>query len=81
MGLAMKPNFGTGAKTHAVSGFAGKHKVNVGLLIQSILGTNRYYLSMINDRGIYVSSYPILDTKLKKIIENDFWILTNRNLN
>ena len=53
---AMKPIFGTGATTHAVRGFAGKHKVNIGLVIQSIPGTDKYYLSIINDRDIHFLS-------------------------
>src|SRR6056300_107 len=81
MGLAMKPIFGTEAKTHAVRGFAGKHKVNVGLVIQSIPGTDKYYLSIINDRGIHVSSYSLSETKLRQLIKNDFWVLTKRNFN
>ena len=76
IGLAMQPIFGTGAKTHPIRGFAGKHKVNVGLVIQSISGTENYYLSIINDRGIHVSSYSISQKKLRKIIKNNFWILT-----
>lgn len=77
----MKPIFGTGAKTHAVRGFAGKHKVNVSLVIQSIPGTDKYYLSILNDRGIHVSFYSISETKLRQLIKNDFWVLTKRNFN
>ena len=57
MGLAMMPIFGTGVKSHAVRGFAGKYKVNVGLVIQSIPSTDNYYLSIINDKGIHVLFY------------------------
>lgn len=81
MGLAMKPMFGTGATTHAVRGFAGKHKANVGLVIQSIPGTDKYYLSIINDRGIHISSHSISEAKLRKIIKDGFWVLTQRNFN
>ena len=81
MGLAMKPIFGTGTKTHAVRGFAGKHKANVGLVIQSIPGADKYYLSIINDRGIHVSSYSISETKLRQLIDKNFWVLTQRNFN
>ena len=80
----MKPIFGTGSTTHTVRGFAGKHRTNVGLIIQSIPGTNKYYLSIINDRndrGVQVSSYSITENKLKRIIKDGFWILQERTFN
>lgn len=82
MELSMKPIFGTEAKTHRLQGFAGKHPLNVGLIIQSILSTNNFYLSIIiNDRDIDVSFYSIHENQLKIIIANDFWILATRNFN
>lgn len=81
MGLAMTPIFGTGVKTYAFRGFAGKHKVNVGLVIQSIPATDKYYLSIINDRGIHVSSYSITQKKLDIILDNDGWVLPKKNFN
>lgn len=81
MKLVIKPIFITSYNTNALRGFAGKHKINVGLVIQSIPGTDNYYLSIINDRGIQVSSYSISETKLRQLIQNDFWVLTKRNFN
>lgn len=81
IGRSMKPIFGTGSTTHTVRGFAGKHRTNVGLIIQSIPGTNKYYLSIINDRGVQVSSYSITENKLKRIIKDGFWILQERTFN
>lgn len=56
IGLAIKPIFGIEATTHAVRRFAGKHNINVGLVIQNIPGTDKYYLSIINDRDIHFLS-------------------------
>ena len=73
--LRMSPVFGAGIKTHAVRGFAGKNRANVDLVIQSISISSNHYMSIINDRGIHILSYPITISKLKKIIADDFWIL------
>jgi hypothetical protein len=71
---------GTG-KIGGISGFAGKNSVNVGLIIQSIPNSNNFYFSIINDTGKHISSYPISQKKVRKIIMNDFWILKDRNFN
>jgi hypothetical protein len=76
----MSPVFGTGIKTNAFRGFAGKNRANVGLVIQTIPNSSNHYLSIINDRGIHISSYPIETSKLKIIIADDFWILQKQNL-
>ena len=81
MGRSMQPIFGTGAVTTAVRGFAGKNKANVGLVVQSIPNTEKYYLSIVNDRGSHVSSYTITQRKLRKMIADDFWILKQQNFN
>ena len=81
IGVSMTPVFGTGAKTYGIRGFAGKNRVNVSLVIQSIPNTNNHYLSIVNDKGTHISSYSINEKKLKKIIANDFWILPNKNFN
>lgn len=70
IGMSMNPIFGT--QTYGVRGFAGKNRVNVGLVIQQIPKTNNYYLSIIKDNGMHVSSYSITGNKLNKITHEDF---------
>lgn len=70
IGMSMNPLFG-----------AGKNRVNVGLVIQQIPKTNNYYLSIIKDNGKHISSYSVTGKKLKKIIANDFWVLTDKKFN
>jgi archaellum biogenesis protein FlaJ (TadC family) len=79
IGMSMNPLFGT--QTFAVRGFAGKNRVNVGLVIQKIPKTDNYYLSIIKDNGKHTSSYSITGKKLKKIVANDFWVLTDKKFN
>ncbi len=84
IGHVMSPVFGTGAKTTPLRGFAGKYKSNVSLVIQSmpkLVNGNSHYISIINDRGVHISSYPITPEKLEKIIQDDFWVLKTTNFN
>ena len=78
MGLSMIPNLGNGSTTHSVPGYAGINKADVSLVIQSIPTTQRYYLSIVNERGTHVSSYSISASKLRQIIKNNFWVLLDR---
>ena len=79
IGMSMNPIFGT--KTYGIRGFAGKNRVDVGLVIQRILKTNNYYLSIVKYNGKHISSYCITKNKLKIIIANDFWVLPNQKFN
>lgn len=81
IGLRMSPVFGSGIKTYAFRGFAGKNRAHISLVIQSIPNSSDYYMSIVNDRGIHISSYPIRKGKLTSIIKDDFWILQKRNFN
>lgn len=76
IGMSMNPTFRT--KTYGIRGFAGKNRANVGLVIQSIPKTKKFYLSIVNDRGKHIPSYSITLEKLKKIFANDFWVLQNQ---
>ena len=79
LGMSMIPIFGI--KTYGIRGFAGKNRVDVGLVIQQIPKTNNYYLSIIKDNGKHISSYSIKENKLKKIIADGFWVLPNKKFN
>ena len=80
IGKSLQPIFGI--KTYTVPGTAGKFKNNVELTIQvnpSKADNNR--LSVVNDRGIHVSSHSVTDTKLQNIIKDEFWIWKEQNYN
>ncbi len=79
IGMSMNPTFGT--KTYGTRGFAGENRANVGLVIQQIPKTKKFYLSIIKDNGKHITSYSITLEKLKKIIANGFWVLQNQKFN
>ena len=79
IGISMNPIFGT--KTYGLRGFAGENRANVGLVIQQIPKTNKFYLSIIKDNGKHSTSYSITEKKLNKIIADGFWVLQNQKFN
>jgi hypothetical protein len=79
IGQSMCPLFNIPGKTTSVPGFAGKHKIGTELSIQqSPNGINM--LSIILEDGTHISSFSITNDQLKRIINNDFWVLRDRNL-
>jgi hypothetical protein len=77
IGKSMSPIFGV--NTRSVPGFAGVRKQESELTIQTIK-PNMHILGIIREDGTHISSFPVNDDKLKKIANNDFWVLENRNL-
>ena len=68
-----------GVTPMSVPGFAGRQKYETELTIQQIKPKTRI-LSIIREDGTHISSFSITDDKLRRIAENDFWVLENRNL-
>ena len=80
IGKSLRPIFGM--KTRPIPGTAGKLKNSVELTIQQNPNNpNENRLSVVNDRGIHVSSYSKNRAKLLKITKNEFWIWEERNYN
>jgi len=72
IGMVMKPTFGI--TTRPVRGFAGIRKEPIGLVIKDIPNSENYYLSVIRNDRIHISSYPIKSKKLGEIVQDDFWL-------
>ena len=79
IGKSMSPRFGP-KKTFAVPGFAGKFKQNTELTIQPTNTPNKTILSIVQEDGLHISSYYLDDEAVRKLTEDNFWVLKNRNL-
>jgi hypothetical protein len=77
IGKSMSPIFGVNTKS--VPGFTGVRKQDTELTIQSTK-SNINILGIIREDGMHISSFSINDDKLKTIVNNDFWVLKDRNL-
>ena len=77
IGKSMSPVFGV--KTTSIPGFGGVRKYETELTLQSIK-PNTNILGIIREDGTHISSFSITDAKLRRIAENDFWVLKDRNL-
>jgi len=77
IGKSMSPIFGVNTKS--VQCFAGIRKQEAELTIQSTK-PNTNILGIIRENGIHISSFFITDDRLKTIVNNDFWVLKDRNL-
>ena len=76
---SMSPLFGT-KKTISVAGFAGKHKQNTELTIQQTNVPDSTILSIIREDGLHISSFSLDDDAVRKLVNDGFWVLKNRNL-
>ena len=79
IGRSMCPIFNIAGKTISVPGFAGKHKIGTELTIQQRPGGINM-LSIIREDGTHISSFSVDRSAIEKLIENDFWVLRDRNL-
>jgi hypothetical protein len=77
IGKSMSPIFGVNTKS--LPGFAGVRKQDTELTIQSTK-PNTNILGIIREDGMHISSFFITDDKLKTMVNNDFWVLKDRNL-
>lgn len=78
-------NVMVGRSSIELPGFAGQRHTNVTLKFKTEMSTKgetgRTIMSVVNDKGIHVSSYPISNRKYRKIIKDGFWIWQDRNFN
>ena len=79
IGKSMSPLFGP-KNTTTVPGFAGKHKQNTELTIQQTNIPNSSILSIVREDGLHISSYSLDDNAVRKLVNDGFWVLKNRNL-
>ena len=77
IGKSMSPIFDVNTKS--VPGFAGVRKQDTELTIQSTK-PNINIFGIIREDGMHILSFSITDDELKKIVNNDFWVLKDRNL-
>ena len=79
IGKTLCPIFNIPGTNYAVSGFAGRRKINTDLTIQQMTnGSNM--LGIIREDGTHISSYPVDATGLQSLVDNNFWVLRNRDL-
>lgn len=80
IGLAMQPTFGI--PSMGIRGFAGARKSDIGLLYKRVpQDPNVLLMSVINDQGIHVSSYPVTISQFQKMRKDDFWIWKDKPFN
>lgn len=69
--------------TKSYPGFAGKQKRETQLVLTPIdpgVGNQDFYLGLIREDGLHITTYPITKNKLQNIAKDDFWVLQDRDL-
>lgn len=81
IGKRMSLVFGTGVKTYSFPATAGKYKANVSLVIQTIPNSERLWLTIVNEKGVQVTTFTHSRPQFMRNLENDFWVLPDTNFN
>jgi hypothetical protein len=82
--LAQSMSLKFNQKTLALRGSAGIRQADVGLVFQKISNPNKnksIMMTIINDTGQHVTSYPISQDQLKEIQARDFWVIPDQPFN
>jgi len=81
IGQSMCSRFNKQGTTISVPGFAGTHKIGTELIFQQKPDNkNINTISIIREDGTHISSFSVNVDAINKIIDNDFWVLRDRNL-
>jgi hypothetical protein len=78
MAKSMSPRFN---EIWSVLGFAGIHKTETELVIQSTKTPKKYILSVVREDGLHISSYSISQLDLENMAKDEFWVWKNSTLN